>query len=644
MSPSRPFILRPVATSLLMVAILLAGAVAYLQLPVSALPQVDYPIIQVQTFYPGASPEVMVSSVTAPLERQFGQIPGLKQMTSTSSGGASIITLEFSLNESIDIAQQDVQAAINAGFTFLPKRPPQPARLQQGQPGRRADHDACPHQQIPLRSPRSKTSPTPSSRRRSRSSPASASSPSPAARSPRSASRPTPPQLAGYGLSLEDVRTALGTANVDQAKGSTSTARARLTPSAPTTSCSPAPTTPTSSSPTATAPRSVSRTSPTPSTRAENLFQAAWMGTAATPARQPADGTATPAAQDAVLKPAVILNIQRQPGANIIGVVDEVRSCCRSSAPPCRPASTSRSSPTAPTPSAPRSSRRPVRAHAHHRPRRHGDLPLPALVSRATIIPAVAVPLSIVGTFGVMYLLGYSLNNLSLMALTISTGFVVDDAIVMIENISRYLEEGDSPARRRAQGLRADRLHHPLAHRLADRRAHPAALHGRHRRPPLPRVRRHPRRHHPGLGRRLAHLDPDDGRQAAQAHARTASRPPSTANPKSSSIRHRRFTAPACASSCDHQVITLLVTLATFILTVYLYIIVPKGFFPVQDTGVLLAITEGPSPSAFAAMADRVSRSSPTSSSRTPMSKASPPSSASTAPTPRSTAAASRST
>ena len=221
MSPSRPFILRPVATALLMVAILLVGIVAYLQLPVSALPQVDYPIIQVQTYYPGASPEVMVSSVTAPLERQFGQIPGLAQMTSTSSGGGSIITLEFSLTESIDIAQQDVQSAINAGFSYLPKDLPNPPTYSKVNP---AD---APIMTLSLTSSTTELSKvedladTVLAQKISQLSGVGLVSIA-GGQKPAVRIQANPTALAGYGLSLEDIRTAIGTANVDQAKGSIS--------------------------------------------------------------------------------------------------------------------------------------------------------------------------------------------------------------------------------------------------------------------------------------------------------------------------------------------------------------------------------------------------------------------------------------
>ena len=223
------------------------------------------------------------------------------------------------------------------------------------------------------------------------------------------------------------------------------------------------------------------------------------------------------------------------------------------------------------------------------------------------------MPLSLVGTFGVMYLLGYSLNNLSLMALTISTGFVVDDAIVMIENISRYIEEGDAPLRRRAQGRGADRLHHPFADRLADRGAHPAAVHGRHRRPPLPRVRRHACRHHPRLGRRLADADADDVRQAAEAQAGRRSRGRFYRKSEEFFNCVIGFYGRTLQFVLRYRFTTLLVTIGTLVLTSVLYIIVPKGFFPVQDTGVILGITEAPQTISFARMAQR-QQNSPTSS------------------------------
>src|SRR6202789_1520051 len=436
MSPSKPFILRPVATSLLMVAILLAGFVAYEQLPVSALPQVDYPTIQVQTFYPGASPEVMASSVTAPLERQFGEIPGLSQMTSTSSGGGSVITLQFDLSESIDVAQQDVQAAINAGFSYLPKDLPNPPVYSKVKPG-----DA-PSMTLGLASDSMQLSQvedladTVMAQKISQLSGVGLVSIN-GGQKPAVRIQANPTALANYGLSLEDIRTAVGTANVDQAKGNLNGATQSYTIGA------------NDQIPTSVGYNNVIiayrngspvRLSDVANAvdSAENLFQAAWMGTSAGAA---SDGQT---ARPITLQPAVIVNIQRQPGANIIGVVDEVQKILPQLQ-ASMPATVKLEVLTDRTNT--------IRASV-------SDVKFSLILTiglvvlviflflrsfAATVIPSVAVPLSIVGTFGVMYLLGYSLNNLSLMALTISTGFVVDDAIVMIENISRYLEQGDSP-------------------------------------------------------------------------------------------------------------------------------------------------------------------------------------------------------
>src|ERR1700712_6104264 len=315
MSPSRPFILRPVATALLMVAILLAGLVAYLQLPVSALPQVDYPIIQVQTFYPGASPEVMVSSVTGPLERQFGQIPGLTQMTSKSSGGGSVITLEFNLDESIDVAQQDVQAAINAGYSFLPKALPTPPIYSKVNP---AD---APIMTLALTSstmPLSKVEDMADTVLAQKISQLSgvglvsiAGGQKPAVRI-----QANPTALAGYGLSLEDLRSALGTANVDQAKGSLNGRSQAYTIGANDQLLSSQDYNNVIIAYRNGSPVRLSNVANAIDS-AENLYQAAWMGTAAREASKGTDGQVIPA-QEAALKPAVIVNIQRQPGANII--------------------------------------------------------------------------------------------------------------------------------------------------------------------------------------------------------------------------------------------------------------------------------------------------------------------------------------
>ena len=436
MSPSRPFILRPVATSLLMVAILLAGFVAYQQLPVSALPEVDYPTIQCMTFYPGASPEVMASSVTAPLERQFGQIPGLSQMTSTSSGGGSVITLQFDLSDSIDVAQQDVQAAINAATSYLPKDLPNPPVYSKVNPADAPILTLALSSDSLALSKVEDLADTLLAQKISQLSGVGLVSIN-GGQKPAVRIQANPTAMSNYGLSLEDMRTALGTANVDQAKGNLNGAHQAYTIGANDQLLSSVDYSnviiayrngnPVRLSDVANAADS-----------AENLYLAAWMGFSAQPATKDAP------ARELQLKPAVIVNIQRQPGANIIGVVDEVQKLL----PQLRgslPANVLLQVLTDRTNT--------IRASVK-------DVQFSLLLTialvvmviflflrsvAATIIPSVAVPLSIVGTFGVMYLLGYSLNNLSLMALTISTGFVVDDAIVMVENISRYLEEGDDP-------------------------------------------------------------------------------------------------------------------------------------------------------------------------------------------------------
>ena len=595
MSISRPFILRPVATSLLMVAILLAGAVAFLQLPVSALPQVDYPIIQVQTFYPGASPEVMVSSVTAPLERQFGQIPGLAQMTSTSSGGASIITLEFSLNESIDIAQQDVQSAINAGFTYLPKDLPNPPVYSKVNP---ADAPiltlALTSKTLALNKVEDLAD-TILAQKISQLSGVGLVSIN-GGQKPAVRIQANPMALAGYGLSLEDIRAALGTANVDQAKGSLSGARQSFTIGANDQLL-----TSVDYAKVIIAYRNGSpvRLSDVADSidSAENLYQAAWVGYAGRPA------SGKQAATEATQNPAVILNIQRQPGANIIGVVNQVQKIL----PQLRqslPASVSLEVLTDRTNT--------IRASVK-------DVEFELVLTiglvvmviflflrsvRATIIPAVAVPLSIVGTFGVMYLLGYSLNNLSLMALTISTGFVVDDAIVMVENISRYLEEGDGPLDAALKGSDqigftilsltvsliavlipllfmgdiVGRLFREFAVTLAVTILVSAVV-------SLTLT--------PMMAAKLLKHTPDNEQNAFYHKSEQFFE----------AVIARYGTGVRWV--LRHQVLTLLVTAATFGLTLYLYIIVPKGFFPVQDTGVLLAITEAPQSISFGAMAER---------------------------------------
>src|SRR6476646_11703864 len=427
MSPSRPFILRPVATTLLMVGVLLVGFVAYRQLPVSALPQVDYPTIQIQTFYPGASPEVMASSVTAPLERQFGEIPGLNQMTSISSFGSSVITLQFDLNLNIDIAEQEVQAAINGASNLLPQGLPNPPIYSKINP---ADAPiltlSLTSDSLPLSKVEDLTDTT-LAQKISQLTGVGLVSISGGQR-PAVRIQANPTALASYGLSLEDLRTALTQANVDQAKGTFDGPHQAYTIGANDQLVSSDSYKPLIIAYRNGAPVRLTDVA-TVFDGTENTKQAAW----------------------ANKNPAVILNIQRQPGANIIAVVDRVKKILpqlRDSLPKSVEVNilTDRTAT--------------IRASVE-------DVQFELMLTvalvvmviflflrsvRATVIPSIAVPLSIVGTFGVMYLLNFSLNNLSLMALTISTGFVVDDAVVMIENSSRYIEDGDSPLQAALKG------------------------------------------------------------------------------------------------------------------------------------------------------------------------------------------------
>ncbi len=418
MNPSRMFIHRPVATTMLMVGILLAGVVGYTQLPVSALPEVDYPTIQVTTFYPGASPDVMASSVTAPLERQFGQVPGLQQMTSTSSDGSSVITLQFSLSLSIDVAEQEVQQSINASGTYLPADLPAPPTYSKTNP---AD---TPILTLALTSTDLSLSKV-EDLADTRLAPKISQLPGVGLVSISGGQKPAvriqanPTALASYALNLEDLRAAIMAANVNQAKGNFDGAHQAYQIGANDQLLSSSDYAPLIIAYKNGAPIKLTDVASVVDD-AENVRQAAWMNRTA----------------------AVILNIQRQPGANIISVVDRIKTLL--------PQLTS---------SLPSSIRvavltdRTTTIRASVTDVQFALMLTVALVVMvmflflrnlaATIIPGVAVPLSLVATFGVMYLLGYSLNNLTLMALTISTGFVVDDAIVMIENITRYIEAGE---------------------------------------------------------------------------------------------------------------------------------------------------------------------------------------------------------
>ena len=420
MSPSRPFILRPVATSLLMVAVMLVGLVAFSFLPLSALPEVDYPTIQVQTFYPGASPEVMTSSVTAPLERQLGQMPNLNQMSSTSSAGASVITLQFGLNLNLDIAEQEVQAAINAAGNLLPADLPAPPIYAKVNP---ADAPIIALAITSATMPLTQVEDLVDTRLAQKISqlPGVGLVSISGGQRPAVRIQANGRALAAYGLNIDDLRTTIGNANVNTPKGGfdgpmrayTINANDQLKQASDYNDIVVA-----YKNGAPVFLRDVAKVVD----GAENSKLTAWMNT----------------------EPAVILNVQRQPGANVIAVVDSIQGLL----PDLRaamPASVEVKVLTDRTNT--------IRASVADVEFELG-LAVALVVAvifvflrnvRATIIPSLSVPLSLVGTFGAMYLCGYSVNNLTLMALTIATGFVVDDAIVMIENIARYLEQGDSP-------------------------------------------------------------------------------------------------------------------------------------------------------------------------------------------------------
>ena len=579
MNPSRIFILRPVATSLIMVAILLAGLVAYHQLPVSALPQVDYPTIQITTFYPGASPDVTSSSITAPLERQFGQMPGLRQMTSTSSGGSSVITLQFSLDLSLDVAEQEVQAAINASGTFLPKDLPNPPVYSKVNP---AD---APVITLALTS---KTMPLPDvedladTRLAQKISQLSGVGLVTISGGQRPAVRVqvNPKTLAAYGLTLEDVRGALQAANVNLAKGSFDSPRQASIIGANDQLLSSKEYKPLIIAYKNGAPVLLSTVASVVDD-AENIRQAAWMNK----------------------EPAVIVNIQRQPGSNVIEVVDRIKGLLPQ---------IEQSLPAAVKVSVLTDRTTTIRTSV-------ADVQFELMLAvalvvmviflflrtaAATSIPSIAVPLSLVGTFGVMYLLGFSLNNLTLMALTIATGFVVDDAIVMIENISRYIEQGYSPLEAALKGSEqiaftimsltislvavlipllfmgdvVGRLFREFAITLGVTIVISAVV-------SLTLT--------PMMCARL--LKP----QSTEKHSRLFQ--------KSEDIFDGiiEFYGRTLRWVLRHQTATLLVAAATLILTVLLYIWIPKGFFPVQDTGIIIGISEAPQWISFPAMAKR---------------------------------------
>jgi multidrug efflux pump len=579
LSPSRPFILRPVATSLLMAAILLVGIVAYTQLPVSALPEVDYPTIQVLTFYPGASPDVMATTVTAPLERQFGELQGLSQMTSTSSGGNSVIVLQFNLSLNIDIAEEEVQSAINASQSFLPANLPTPPIYSKTNP---ADAPvltlAITSNTIPLSQVEDlvDTRLAPKISQLDGVGLVSISG----GQKPAVRIQANPTALSSYGINMEDLRTAVTNASVNAAKGNFDGPRQdyqidandQLVTSKDYTKV-------------VVAYRNGAPVMLTDVAHiidgVENSTQAAWMNQT----------------------PAIILNVQRQPGGNTIKVVKSIKNLLpqlEANLPQSIQVTTLTDLTT------------PIQASVD-------DVEFELMLTivlvvmviflflrnlYATIIPSVAVPLSLIGTFAVMYALGYSLDNLSLMALTISTGFVVDDAIVMVENISRYLEEGDSPMEAALKGAEqigftilsltvsliavlipllfmgdvVGRLFREFAVTLAVTIVISAVV-------SLTLT--------PMMASRILKHNPE----AQQGRLYRAS--------EHVFERMIAFYGRTLQFVLRYQKTTLLVAVATLMLTVFLYIIIPKGFFPTQDTGVIQGISQAPQTIGSKSMAEK---------------------------------------
>ncbi|MGA2486678.1 MAG: multidrug efflux RND transporter permease subunit [Roseiarcus sp.] len=579
MNPSRLFIERPVATTLLMFAILMVGVAAYRFLPLSALPEVDYPTIQVQTFYPGASPEVMTSSVTAPLERQFGQMPSLTQMMSQSSAGASVITLRFSLDIALDIAEQEVQAAINAAGNLLPADLPAPPIYAKVNP---AD---APILTLGVTSNSLKLTDV-EDIVESRLAPKLAQLPGVGLVSISGGQRPAvrihanPLALAAYGLNLDDLRTTIANLNVNTPKGNFDGPAQSFSINANDQIRDPSDYLKSVVAYRDGAPVLLTDVASV-EIAAENTRLSAWMNRT----------------------PALLVNIQRQPGANVIQVVDSIKQLLPSLTAALPQAVTI-------TPLTDRTVT--IRASV-------SDVEFELTLSiglvvlviflflrnvPATIIPSLAVPLSLVGALAIMYQFGFSLDNLSLMALTVATGFVVDDAIVVIENIARYLEGGDSPNEAALKGSQqigftiisltvsllavlipllfmgdvVGRLFHEFAVTLAATIVISAVV-SLTLTPMMcaKLLRREERgrggRHHATGGRFFQALLAWYGR--------------------------------ALDVVLDHQPTTLLVALATFFLTGYLYATIPKGFFPLQDTGVIQAVTQAAEDTSFAKMADR---------------------------------------
>jgi multidrug efflux pump len=578
MNVSEPFILRPVGTTLLMAAIMLSGMVAYTFLPLSTLPEVDYPTIQVQTLYPGASPEVMTSSVTAPLERQFGQMPGLNQMTSASSAGASVITLQFSLDLSLDIAEQEVQASINAAGNLLPADLPAPPIYSKVNPADAPILSLAVTSTTLALTDLEDYSETRLAQKISQLTGVGLVSVSGGQR-PAVRIQLNPDSLAAYGLNVDDVRTTIGNLNVNTPKGNFDGPAQALTINA--------------------------NDQLTSADQYSNLIIAYRNGA---PVKLTDVATIVSGPENSKLgawantTPAIIINVQRQPGANIIQVVDRIQTLLpqiMSTLPSAMDVRVLSDRTVT------------IRASVSDVEFELGlAVVLVVLVIfvflrtlPGTIIPSLSVPLSLVGTFGAMYLLGFSLDNLSLMALTIATGFVVDDAIVMIENIARYVEGGMDPLEAALRGSEqigftiisltisliavlipllfmgdvVGRLFHEFSITLAVTIVISAVV-------SLTLV--------PMMCVKLIRHRPEGERTNFDLKAEQAF--------NAIIARYGR----ALNWVLDRQPATLLVAILTLALTVLLYVLIPKGFFPVQDTGMIQAITEASQSVSYDEMAD----------------------------------------
>ncbi|MGO9327936.1 MAG: efflux RND transporter permease subunit, partial [Steroidobacteraceae bacterium] len=577
MNPSRIFILRPVATTLLMIALLVVGGIAFMQLPLSALPEVAYPTIQVETFYPGASPEVMTSAITAPLEKQFGQMPGLSQMSSTSSAGASVITLQFNLALAIDVAEQEVQAAINVAQNLLPQDLPAPPIYAKVNP---AD---APVLSLGISSkvmPLTAVEDLADTRIAQKISQLKGVGVVSVTGGQRPAVRVVvnPKALAAYGLNLDDLRTTIGNANQNGPKGTLDGPVSAYT---------------------------VNTNDQIGSAEEYGSIVIAYRNGA--PVRLRDVATLISGAENTKLggwmnsTPALILNVQRQPGANVVDVVNRIQELLPSLR-AALPAGVDVTVLTDRTTT--------IRASI-------ADVEFELVLAvalvvlviflflrnvPATIIPSLSVPLSLIGTFAVMYLANFSLNNLSLMALTIATGFVVDDAIVMIENISRYIEQGEAPLEAALKGAGqigftiisltvsliavlipllfmqdvVGRLFREFAVTLSVTILISAIV----SLTLVPMLCAKLLKHRPAAGHASGHAGPWFT-ALVDAYA-------------------RRLTWVL-----DHQRLTLYVAFGTLAVTALLYILIPKGFFPSQDTGLIQGVSEANESISYAAMADR---------------------------------------